>query len=167
MEKELKTRQICFFFIAFLPVLKLFSLPSVLASACAEDMWISTLISLILDLLTVSAVLFACKKTNTDFYGLLEKSLGKVGSKIVLGFYTAVFLLKAVLPIYQQKSFVDISLYETFPSILNFMPFFIASFPLDVFLYAFVARMRFLLKLNLSFGIYTFGVRRAISFLNE
>ena len=132
MEYQLKTRQVCFFFIAFLPVIKLFSLPSVLASACEEDMWISALVSLTLDLLTVSVVLLACKKANTDFYTLLERNLGKVLSKIVLSLYVAVLIIKALVPINQQKNFVDLTLYETLPSIFNFLPFFAVSFYLCI-----------------------------------
>ena len=50
---QLKVRQICFFIIAFLPITKFFSLPSIIATCANEDLWISTLISLAFDFLTL------------------------------------------------------------------------------------------------------------------
>ena len=128
MKFQLKTRQVCLFFIAFLPVSKLFTMPSIIAGCASEDMWISTLINLLLDLITLSFVLWTCKKTKTDFFGLLELNFGKLGSKIILLLYFFTFFFKALLPINQQKTYVELTLYETLPSFLNFLPFFLVSF---------------------------------------
>lgn len=132
MGNNLKTRQICLFFIAFLPVSKLFSLPSVIAGVANEDMWISSVINVLLDIATLLALTFVCQKTNTDFYGLLEMNFGKIATKIILGFYFVMFMAKAIIPITRQKNFVDLTLYETLPSVLNFLPFFAVSFYLCV-----------------------------------
>ena len=87
MNFQLKTRQVCLFIIAFIPVTKLFILPSVLASHANEDMWISATINLSLDFITLLFILNACKKAKTDFFTLLENNLGKPLSKIVIAFY--------------------------------------------------------------------------------
>ncbi|MBE7087048.1 MAG: hypothetical protein E7369_01960 [Clostridiales bacterium] len=128
MQFQLKTRQVCLFFIAFLPIIKLFSLPSVIADVAREDMWISTLINVLLDLFTLIVLIFTCKKCKTDFYGLLELNFGKVGSKIILGIYFITFMVKGFIPVMEQKSFIELALYETLPNFFNFMPFFVVCF---------------------------------------
>ena len=128
MEFQLKTRQICLFFIAFLPVTKIFMLPSILAGYAGTDMWLACLINVISDGIAVLCVLYTCRRADTDFFGLLKLNFGKTGSRIILGFYTAYFMLKAILPINEQKDFIEITLYETLPNILTFLPFFMIAF---------------------------------------
>ncbi len=125
--KQLTTRQICFFFIAFLPITKIFTLPSVLATFADEDMWISALVNALLDILTLVAIIFACKRADTNFYGLLERTLGKVGAKTIIAFYFIYFMLKAILPINEQKEYVEFTLYTLLPTTFYFFPFFIVS----------------------------------------
>ena len=81
MTYPLKTRQVCFFIIAFSLVVKIFSLPSIIASYANEDMWISSLINVVLDLITLIAVLFACKSADKDFLSLLQTLLRFLHSK--------------------------------------------------------------------------------------
>ncbi len=128
MTYQLKTRQVCLFFIAFLPATKFFMLPSILAKSADEAMWISALILFVADFLTLLALTFACRKAETDFYGLLEMNFGKVGSKIILGAYLLFFLLKSIIPINEQKDYVILTLYETMPNSFNFLPIFLVSF---------------------------------------
>ncbi len=123
--KQLKTRQICLFFIAFLPITKLFMLPSVIATFAEEDMWISTAINAILDIGTLVALVFVCKSTNTTFLKMLEGTLGKIGAKIVMGLYFVYFMFKAILPINEQKDYVEFTLYTLLPTTFYFLPFFI------------------------------------------
>ena len=125
---QLKTRQICFFLIAFLPLTKLFALPSLLAKTAGEDMWISTVINILLDFIVLVFIIRACKKTKCDFFTLLENNLGKTTSKIVLSLFFIYFMLKAILPLNEQKDYVELTLYTLKPNILYFMPFFIVPF---------------------------------------
>ncbi len=125
---QLKTRQVCLFFIAFLPATKFFMLPSILAKSANHAMWISALILFLCDFLTIFALTFACRKAKTDFYGLLELNFGKVGCKIILFFYLVFFLLKSIIPINEQKDYVVLTLYETMPNAFNFLPIFLVSF---------------------------------------
>ena len=138
MTKQLKTRQICLFFLAFVPATKLFMLPSLMAEYARQDMWICALFNLALDGLTLGLILHTCKKTNKDFYGLLVDNFGKTLANIIVVIYAVYFLLKAFMPIQEQKEFVKLSLYINMPTDLLFLPFFIASFylcikPLRVF----------------------------------
>ena len=84
---QLKTRQICFFLIAFLPITKFFSLPSIIASFSKEDLWISTLINLALDFLTLVPIILVCKKTDKTFFEIIEDIFGKNGAKIIAFIY--------------------------------------------------------------------------------
>ncbi|MCQ2399110.1 MAG: GerAB/ArcD/ProY family transporter [Clostridia bacterium] len=123
MNKELKARQIALFFIAFLPVIKLFNMPKAATDAANEDMWISILISLTLDFLTVLALVFVDKKMNADVYTVLEANFGKTVAKVVLSIYLLYFLLKAFPPVFEQENFVRKTLYETSPTAFSFIPF--------------------------------------------
>ncbi len=127
VQHQLKTRQVCLFFIAFLPITKLFSLPSVLATHADEDLWISTLINAILDIATLVALIFTCKYAKKSFYGMLEDVFGKIGAKIIMGLYFIYFMLKAILPINEQKEYVEFTLYTLLPTTFYFLPFFIVA----------------------------------------
>ena len=125
---QLKTRQICFFFLAFTVVNKLFTLPSLTSSLAKEDLWISSLINLTLDFLTIFALIIVCKRQNLSFLELLEKNFGKMGAKIVIFLYALYFLLKAYMPINEQKSFVELALYINLTTDIYFLPFFALAF---------------------------------------
>ncbi len=127
IQHQLKTRQVCLFFIAFLPITKLFSLPSVLATFTDEDLWISALIIALIDIGTLIALIFTCKYAKTTFYGMLEQAFGKVGTKIIVGIYFIYFMLKAILPINEQKEYVEFTLYTLLPTTFYFLPFFIVA----------------------------------------
>lgn len=127
MEYQLKSRQICLFFLAFLPIIKLFTLPSMLAKICHEDMWICSVFNLLLDLTTLTFLILACKKTRCSFYTLLEKSFGKIGSKVILALYFIMFMLKAIIPINEQRDYVEFTLYTLMPTTYYFIPFFVLA----------------------------------------
>lgn len=128
MTKALKTRQICFFYIAILPVVKFFMMPSYLSGICGEDLWISVFINCLADIITV-AVLYLCfKNRDGDFFTLSERAFGKVFAKIVAALYIVFFLLKAVIPLHEEKNYVELTLYVTSPNLTTFMPVFAAVF---------------------------------------
>lgn len=127
MTYELKTRQICLFFIAFMPITKFFMLPSIATGIAGEDMWISEAFCLLADFLTVVALIFACKDAKTDFFGLLKENFGNVVAKIIYGFYFMFFLLKGILPVLEQKDYVELTLYITSPNSIYFLSFFLAA----------------------------------------
>ena len=123
--KQLKTRQVCFFALAFIPVSKIFFMPSVMANCANQDMWLSVLFSFIIDFTVLSFCLYACKKNNLTFFDLVENTFGKKGAKIVCFIFVIYFLLKAVLPLNEHKDYVELTLYTLMPTKLYFLPFFI------------------------------------------
>lgn len=126
--KFLKSRQICFFLIAFLPITKIFSLPSIVAGFANEDMWISVLITLTIDFLTLIPITIACKNAKTNFFEILQNNFGKFASKLILVLYFIYFTLKAIMPINEQKDYVDYTLYTLRPTLAYFIPFFLLAF---------------------------------------
>ena len=128
MKFELKTRQICLFLIAIIPINKLFIMPSILAKSAGEDMWISCLISLAIDFLTILSVVLVRKRTNETFFTLLKNCFGNFGAKIIFFLFFIYFMVKAIIPINEQKEYVELTLYTLKPSIFYFLPFFIAAF---------------------------------------
>lgn len=128
MQKELKTRQVCLFLIAFTPIAKLFIMPSVLAGKANEDLWICTLINVVLDFFTIASIIYACKNTDKNLTQLLESSFGKLGAKFIIGIFFIYFILKAILPISEQADYVKLTLYTLKPTVLYFLPFFIVAF---------------------------------------
>lgn len=128
MKFELKTRQVCFFLITFIPINKMFILPSILSATCGADLWIACSISIMIDLITISFVILTCKRAKTDFFTLLENGLGKIGAKTILSIFLLYFLIKAIIPINEQKEYVELTLYTLKPSIFYFLPFFLVAF---------------------------------------
>ena len=126
--KQLKTRQVCFFALAFIPVSKIFFMPSVMANCANQDMWLSVLFSFIVDFTVLSFCLYVCKKNNLTFFDLVENTFGKKGAKIVCFIFVIYFLLKAVLPLNEHKDYVELTLYTLMPTKLYFLPFFIVTF---------------------------------------
>lgn len=128
MKYNLKSRQVCFFFIAFLPIAKLFVLPSIVTSFCNEDAWLSSLINVCFDLLTLLALIYTASHSDTDVYGLFERSFGKLGCKIIMAIYFVYFMVKAILPLNEQRDYVEFTLYTLMPKTFYFLPFFFACF---------------------------------------
>ncbi len=126
--KQLKTRQVCFFLIAFLPITKFFSLPSIIASHANEDLWISALLCLVLDFITLIPIVIACRNANKNFFELLEDCLGRAGAKIVAVFYLIFFFVKTILPINEQKDYIEFTLYTLKPTVIYFLPLFLLAF---------------------------------------
>ena len=128
MTKSFRTRQICFFHVALLPVVKFFMMPSLISGISGEDLWISTLFNCLADLITVSVLYFCLKSADADFFALLERKFGKIFAKAVMAFYIVFFLLKTVMPLSEEKDYVELTLYMTSPSLFTFMPVFFAIF---------------------------------------
>ena len=74
MKYQLKTRQICLFFIAFLPITKIFTLPSLLSSFSKEDLWISALVNFSIDFFTLALLLIVRNRTDKDIFTIYGES---------------------------------------------------------------------------------------------
>ncbi len=125
---ELSFRQVCLFLIALVPVSKMFMMPSILAKHSNEDLWFSTLLNFSLDFITLFFVVLSCKNAKNTLFSSLEEKFGKTKTKIFFCFYLLYFLLKALVPINEQKDYVEQTLYTLTPALLYFCPFFLVAF---------------------------------------
>lgn len=121
--REFKLRQACLFFIAFVPVTKVFLLPSIYAGLTGSDMWISALLNLIADTFSLLSVLLFWKRFDgMELYDVLTQTFGKAVAKITYMLYFIYFILKAYIPLAEQKGFIEITLYENTAGFLVFSP---------------------------------------------
>ena len=126
--KSLNIRQICLIFVAFCLVGKILIMPAITAKTAHESFWISALLNFALDGVVLFAVLKLGEKfEGKSFFNILEITVGKTASKILLGLYALFFFLKAYIPIIEQKNYIEISLYETVPTLIIFISFFMVS----------------------------------------
>ena len=128
MQKSLKVRQVCLFFIALLPVTKFFIMPSIVAQIASNDMWISILLNLLLDFITIIFIIQIMKKTEKNLYQILESVFSPKGAKVVLLIYLCFFIIKSIVPVFEHKDYVEHTLYINNPNLLYFLPFFFLSF---------------------------------------
>lgn len=127
MKEQLKTRQVCFIMSAYTAAGKLLMMPAVLSYYCDGNLWLPALIAFALQTAAVWAVAYASSKTDKTVFALIEDTFGKVVSKIFCWLFAAFFALSALLPMLEQKLFVQSIFYDTIPSLITFLPFFIFS----------------------------------------
>lgn len=128
MQSKINIRQICFMLISTSAIGKMIVAPAVTARYSQESLWISALIILIIDGLFALYFLYMNDRFGgKTFYSILESSVGKVAAKTVYSLFTVYFLFRAFTPIMEQKNYIEIALYETAPSVLTFLIFFLFS----------------------------------------
>ena len=108
---------------------KLYIMPAYLSNIAKESMWISAILNLLLDFLLLLIVLKTME--NTDNHSLFDTDL-KIFSpgitKTLCLLFAIFFIVKAFVPIVEQKNSIELTFYETQPTLLTFMPFFIVAF---------------------------------------
>lgn len=124
---EIKPRQLCFLAAAILPVGKLLMLPSYLAKEAGSDLLISAAISFLIQGIIIYLLLLLSEKTDKSFFGLLENTLGKITAKIIYFLLALFFIFFSLLPSLENKAYVRSAFYDSFPSIIVFLPFFLFS----------------------------------------
>lgn len=125
MKTKISVRQICFIMFAYSAVGKLLTYPTVLSYFCGRDLLFPALFDFLIEGIVIWAVAFLCSRTDKTFFELLEGSVGNIGARIVYGFFTVIFMLAALLPIFEQEQFVHTIFYDTVPSLSVFLPFFV------------------------------------------
>ena len=124
MTKPLKLRQICFFYIALSPVIKFFSMPSVVAEKCGRDILFSVAANLLIDFALILALILLIGREETDFFTAVKTRVGGWAEKFLLAVFLVYFILKSILPVNEQKDYVELTLYMTAPSPWTFLPVF-------------------------------------------
>ncbi len=119
-------RQLFFFLACVAPVGKMILLPARLAEFAANDLLFPALIQLVLQAGAVFCVLLLAKRKE-GFCAMLEGTFGKVLGKILCCIFALFLLFAALIPLLEQKLFVQSVFYDTLPSIAAFAPFFVFS----------------------------------------
>ncbi len=121
------SRRQLFFFLAFMaPVGKLIVMPARLARVCGNDLWLPALAQFLLQAAAVFCVLLLAKR-GKSLYELLSGCLGKIAGKVCVLLVGAFLLFAGLLPLLEEKLFVQGVFYDTLPSLLSFAPFFLFS----------------------------------------
>lgn len=125
---KIRLRQACLFTVVFTLATKIIILPSLVASFSGESLWISALINFFVDGLMLFYILqIADKFKGLSFFQILKENLGETATKVILFLYCIYFILKSYWPIMEQKSFIEIALYETTHVVWIFAPIFLIS----------------------------------------
>ncbi len=128
MKNKLTVRQVCFIYLAFILSGKLITMTAITAVKSKESCYLSALINLIFDGISLFFMLKLCDKyKDKTFYEIVSETLGEKTVKFVFFIYALYFLLKSYIPVLEHKNYVELTLYETSPSILLFIPFFFVS----------------------------------------
>lgn len=123
---KISARQLCFFLACVAPVGKLVLLPAQLVQYAGNDLLLPTLVCYAVQTAVVFCLLLLVK-CGLNFYELLSNTFGKIAAKILICLYAVFLLLAALLPLLEQKTFVQSVFYDTLPSLVAFAPFFVFS----------------------------------------
>jgi spore germination protein KB len=113
--------------IAYNASIKLLNYPTYMSYLSGNDLIFPALFNIILQSAIIWLITFLASRTDKTFYELLRDCVGEVGAKIVFALFALFFIANAILPMIEQQLFVHESFYDTIPSILVFLPFFILS----------------------------------------
>lgn len=125
----LNSRQIGFIIAVTFSVSKLYILPAVVSSISNESAWVSIFINFFIDFILLLACVYIIKnRSEKGLYKISENLLGTPVTKGIFIIYALYFMLKAFIPILEQKSSINLTFYESQPTLLTFIPFYIVAF---------------------------------------
>lgn len=123
---KIASRQLYFFLACIAPLGKLVLLPTQLVFYAGNDLLFPAAINFLVQTVMVFFILLLAK-SNRTFYKLLENTFGKITAKILICIFSLFLVFCALLPIFEQKLFVQSVFYDTLPSTVAFSPFFLFS----------------------------------------
>ncbi len=122
--KKIAPRQVLLFLACIAPAGKLVLLPARLADVAKNDLLFPLLLHICVQTAAVFCVLLAAKR-ETGFCELLENTFGKIAGKGLALLFSAFLLFAALLPLLEQKHFVQSVFYDTLPSVFVFSSYFL------------------------------------------
>ncbi len=125
---EVNKKQVCAILFIIIPSSKFLVLPTLYAAYAKQDAWFAGLINLLLDgILVLVSVAFINRYEGQTFFEVLENTFNKKTARVIYFIYGIYFMLKCVVPVFEQKNYTEIVLYETSPTVFTFLPFFLVS----------------------------------------
>lgn len=119
-------RQILLFLALVSPIGKMIVLPARAAELAKNDLLLPVLFQILLQTVGVFCALLVCKREK-PLYELLSNRVGAVFAKGICILLSLFLLFAALIPLFEQKLFVQSVFYDTLPSIVAFAPFFVFS----------------------------------------
>lgn len=123
---RISARQLYFFLACVAPAGKLVLLPAQLSSSAGNDLLFPALVHIVLSSAAVFCVLLLARRRQT-FCEMTAQAFGKAGAAICGTVYALFLLFAGLLPVLEQKLFVQSTFYDTLPSVYSFAPFFLFS----------------------------------------
>ena len=119
-------RQLFFFLACIAPVGKLVLMPSQLVFFTKNDLLWPTVLNFLVQAAVIFCVLLLAKR-NQSFYEMLANTFGRVAAKVIMCIFSLFLLYAALLPVLEQRLFVQSVFYDTLPTFVPFAPFFLFS----------------------------------------
>lgn len=108
---------------------KIYVMPANLSHFAGSSLWISALINFIIDYILLLVFLKFIKQSgNRTLFEINSQLFSKKTAKVLALAFAVFFIIKAFVPIVEQKNSIELTFYETQPTLLTFMPFFIVAF---------------------------------------
>ena len=141
-KSQLNAKQICALFIAICPLTKLITAPAIFSCYCEEKLWQPLILLFAIDFLLLFLCFYLCKRhPNQSFFEILTSRYGAPFAKVIFTLYAIFFTAKAILPLIEQKEFIENAFYETLPQAPVFYPVFIVLFFIALKGYATLGRI--------------------------
>ena len=133
IRNDVKVRQICTIFIAFLPLCKLVNAPAVFSGLCREKLWQPLILYFAADALLLALILLMAKKNpQTAFFDILKREYSEAFARVVFFVYAAFFMIKSFVPLCEYKYLIEAGFYEVMPQSEVFFPIFLITLFLSV-----------------------------------
>lgn len=133
MENKINVRQLCFVIVTIFSITKFYTLPAIVSGASGEAGCQALLLNFIIDFLLLLTCVYIIKnQPKKCLYDTSCWYFGKPLTKLAFFVYAVYFIIKAFIPILEQKNTISLTFYESQPTLLIFMPYFIVAFYLVV-----------------------------------
>ncbi len=165
--KKISIRQLCFIIVALFSVGKFYVLPARVSGISGEGGWMSVAVNFLLDFLLLTCCVFIITLKQKPLYETSIESFGVPLTKITYFLYAFYFILKAFIPILEQKNTISLTFYESQPTLLIFMPFFVLAFyitakginaftrSVEIMIWIFFTALLIIFALSISAGKYS------------
>lgn len=121
-QKALSVRQVTVLVFITAVAVKMFMLPSLLAAEIGRNAYWGMLAYIAIDFAVLVLVAFAIRRVKCGFYQLLERTLGRIVSRIVVALSVAFLLFKLTLILGEVRIFFSESVFEDFGWALYILP---------------------------------------------
>ena len=126
---KINTRQLAIIIAVLFSTAKFYVLPAHVSSYASEACVTAVFFNFLIDFALLMLCLYVIKnQPKNSVYDTSVQLFGKPFTKGIYVVYAIYFLLKAFIPILEQKNTISLTFYESQPTLLIFMPFFIVAF---------------------------------------